>query len=75
MMTGNEEAVAQFLEEKIHFQNIPKVIENASQAHKNDQMVTHQLDDVHEVDAWARKEVKAYVSRNPHSIINSDFKL
>ncbi len=71
---ANEEAVAQFLEEKIHFQNIPKVIESVCEIHKQDLMSNPQLNDVLEVDNWARREVKTYVQRNPHTIINSTFK-
>merc|ERR1739841_128034 len=33
---ANEEAVAQFLEEKIHFLDIPKVIEATCEKHKSD---------------------------------------
>ena len=36
MNAANEEAVAQFLEEKIHFLDIPAVIEAACERHKPD---------------------------------------
>tara|TARA_Y100001968_G_scaffold333609_1_gene397614 strand:- start:990 stop:2216 length:1227 start_codon:yes stop_codon:yes gene_type:complete len=55
---ANEEAVAQFLEEKIHFLDIPKVIESACEKHKNDVKKNPDLNDVILVDDWARKEVR-----------------
>ena len=60
---ANEEAVAQFLEEKIHFLDIPKVIEAACERHKNELKKQPTLNDILEVDAWARKEVKAQVDK------------
>ena len=60
---ANEEAVAQFLEERIHFLDIPEVIEAACERHKPDLQKQPQLDDVLAVDAWARKAVQEQVSR------------
>ncbi len=71
---ANEEAVAQFLEEKIHFINIPKVIESTCEVHKKDLMSNPQLNDVIEVDNWARREVRSFVKRNSHSIALSTFR-
>ncbi len=55
---ANEEAVAQFLKEKIHFLDIPKVIETACEKHKNEIKLDPSLNDVLIVDSWAREEVK-----------------
>ena len=60
---ANEEAVAQFLEERIHFLDIPEVIEAACERHKPDLQTQPQLDDVLAVDAWARKAIQEQVKR------------
>ena len=60
---ANEEAVAQFLEEKIHFLDIPKMIEAACEQHKPDLTSTPCLDDVLAVDQWARQTVREQVNR------------
>ncbi len=60
---ANEEAVAQFLEERIHFLDIPEVIEAACERHKPDLQTQPKLDDVLAVDAWARKAVQEQVKR------------
>jgi len=68
---ANEEAVALFLKEKIHFLNIPKVIEKTCEKHKQDLKTDPQLDDVIEVDTWARQEVKFLVEKGTHEITMS----
>ena len=68
---ANEEAVALFLKEKIHFLNIPKVIEKTCEKHKQDLKADPQLDDVIEVDTWARQEVKFLVEKGTHEITMS----
>ncbi len=60
---ANEEAVAQFLNEKIHFLDIPKVIEESCEKHKNDFQDNPTLEEVLSVDAWSRKFVKEIVSK------------
>ncbi len=60
---ANEEAVAQFLEERIHFLDIPEVIEAACERHKPDLQTQPKLDDVLAVDAWARKAVQEQATR------------
>ena len=60
---ANEEAVAQFLEEKIHFLDIPKMIEGACEQHKPDLAANPCLDDVLVVDQWARQAVREQVNR------------
>ena len=60
---ANEEAVAQFLEEKIHFLDIPKMIEAACEQHKPDLAANPCLDDVLAVDQWARQAVREQVNR------------
>ena len=60
---ANEEAVAQFLEEKIHFLDIPKMIEGACEQHKPDLAANPCLDDVLAVDQWARQAVREEVNR------------
>ena len=54
---ANEQAVALFLDEKIHFLDIPKVIEKVCDKHRNDFTATPSLDDILAADIWARKMV------------------
>ena len=63
MNAANEEAVAQFLEEKIHFLDIPVVIDAACERHKADLIAQPQLEDVLAVDQWARMAVREQVKR------------
>jgi len=49
---ANEVAVASYLEEKISFQSIPRVIEQSMDAHAGGAVGT--LDEVRELDRWAR---------------------
>ena len=60
---ANEEAVAQFLEERIHFLDIPEVIEATCDRHRGELIKTPNLDDVLAVDHWARKAVREQVNR------------
>ena len=57
------EAVAQFLEERIHFLDIPDLIEASCERHKPDRIDHPQLDDVLAVDQWARLAVREQVAR------------
>jgi 1-deoxy-D-xylulose-5-phosphate reductoisomerase len=53
---SNEVAVNAFLNEKIDFLSIPKVIEKVLERHK---VVSHpKLEDIYYTDAWARKEAQ-----------------
>ena len=63
LTAANEEAVAQFLEEKIHFLDIPKVIEVACEKHKKDLKKNPDLDEIISVDNWSRKIVKEQAAR------------
>lgn len=54
---ANEQAVALFLDEKIHYLDIPKVIEAVCEHHKTDNIVQPGLADILTVDQWAREEV------------------
>lgn len=51
---ANEQAVALFLEEKISFLDIPKLIERACDRHRDDHTLTPSLEDILAVDRWAR---------------------
>jgi 1-deoxy-D-xylulose-5-phosphate reductoisomerase len=55
---ANEQAVALFLEEKIHFLDIPKLIERACDRHRRDHTLTPSLEDILQVDQWARQAVQ-----------------
>ncbi len=54
---ANEQAVALFLAEKIHFLDIPKVIEKVCDKHRADFTSMPSLDDILAADIWARKMV------------------
>ncbi|AFY94582.1 1-deoxy-D-xylulose-5-phosphate reductoisomerase [Chamaesiphon minutus] len=54
---ANEQAVALFLSEKIHFLDIPKVIEKVCDKHRTDLTLTPSLDDILAADVWARQMV------------------
>ncbi|NJN75546.1 MAG: 1-deoxy-D-xylulose-5-phosphate reductoisomerase [Synechococcaceae cyanobacterium RL_1_2] len=55
---ANEQAVAMFLEEKIRFLDIPKVIEQVCDRHSATNTGEPTLDDILEADRWARAEVE-----------------
>ncbi|MGL5135929.1 MAG: 1-deoxy-D-xylulose-5-phosphate reductoisomerase [Planktothrix sp.] len=56
---ANEQAVALFLEEKIEFLDIPRVIELTCDRHRIDNRQDPTLEDIIEADRWARQEVIA----------------
>ncbi len=56
---ANEQAVALFLEEKIPFLDIPKLIEYVCEKHKSSNQENPSLDDILSADKWARKEALA----------------
>ncbi|MCM0591015.1 MAG: 1-deoxy-D-xylulose-5-phosphate reductoisomerase [Gloeotrichia echinulata IR180] len=56
---ANEQAVALFLAEKIHFLDIPRCIELVCDRHQNDNCINPSLDDILAADKWARQEVLA----------------
>ncbi|WP_017299578.1 1-deoxy-D-xylulose-5-phosphate reductoisomerase [Nodosilinea nodulosa] len=53
---ANEQAVALFLDEKIHFLEIPKVIEGVCDRHRSHNMGQPVLADILAADQWARAE-------------------
>jgi 1-deoxy-D-xylulose-5-phosphate reductoisomerase len=54
---ANEQAVALFLEERIPFLSIPRLIEQTCERHGPDLRPDPSLEDVLAVDAWARRQV------------------
>ncbi|MEM9265686.1 MAG: 1-deoxy-D-xylulose-5-phosphate reductoisomerase [Cyanobacteria bacterium P01_F01_bin.13] len=56
---ANEQAVAMFLEEKIHYLDIPKVIEKVCDRNRDHLTATPSLQDILDADQWARQEVIA----------------
>ncbi len=56
---ANEQAVALFLEEKIEFLDIPRVIELTCDRHRIDNRENPTLEDIIEADRWSRQEVIA----------------
>jgi len=54
---ANEQAVALFLDEKIHYLDIARCIEFVCDRHQNDNKQNPALDDILAADKWARQEV------------------
>jgi 1-deoxy-D-xylulose-5-phosphate reductoisomerase len=54
---ANEQAVAMFLDEKIPFLDIPKVIEKACDRFQSQNTLTPSLEDILHADRWAREAV------------------
>lgn len=54
---ANEQAVALFLEEKIQFLDIPKIIDKVCDKHQKDNCQSPALEDILAADKWARQEV------------------
>jgi 1-deoxy-D-xylulose-5-phosphate reductoisomerase len=55
---ANEEAVALFLAEKIEFLDIPRCIEKVCDRHRLDHTLHPSLEDILQVDQWARQAVR-----------------
>ncbi|WP_299491523.1 1-deoxy-D-xylulose-5-phosphate reductoisomerase [Acaryochloris sp. IP29b_bin.137] len=64
MNAANEQAVALFLEEKISFLDIPKVIETACDRYTSHNTLQPSLEDILAADQWARREILA-ISQTP----------
>ncbi|MGF1495020.1 MAG: 1-deoxy-D-xylulose-5-phosphate reductoisomerase [Microcoleaceae cyanobacterium] len=54
---ANEQAVALFLEEKVQFLDIPRLIEQVCDRHQADNRSNPTLEDILNADQWARQEV------------------
>jgi 1-deoxy-D-xylulose-5-phosphate reductoisomerase len=63
MNAANEQAVALFLDEQIHFLDIPKLIDGVCDRHQVDLMAHPSLDDVLAVDSWSRQAVREAAAR------------
>jgi len=60
---ANEMAVDQFLKEKISFQEIPIFISKAFESHMENLNLSPELEDILEVDNWARLFVKQEIKK------------
>jgi 1-deoxy-D-xylulose-5-phosphate reductoisomerase len=56
-----------FLEEKIHYLDIMKVVEACCEAHKEDFSKAPSLEDIVAADAWARVWVEAHINSGAFS--------
>ncbi len=65
---ANEQAVALFLEEKIQFLDIPKLIETVCDRHQNQNCKNPNLEDILAADQWARQAVMT-ASETLHSTV------
>ncbi len=58
MNAANEQAVALFLEERVHFLDIPTLIDGVCDRHRVDLKADPALADVLATDVWARQAVR-----------------
>lgn len=54
---ANEQAVALFLDERVRFLDIPRLIERVCDRHRQDNQAQPSLDDILAADRWARQQV------------------
>jgi 1-deoxy-D-xylulose-5-phosphate reductoisomerase len=64
---ANEQVVALFLAEKIHFLDIPRCIEWVCDRHQDDNRTNPTLNDILNADKWARQEVLIATETLEHS--------
>jgi 1-deoxy-D-xylulose-5-phosphate reductoisomerase len=67
---ANEQAVALFLEEKITFLDIPKVIESACDRFQARNIAQPTLEDILESDRWARQIVLETCERSTPAVVS-----
>ena len=65
---ANEQAVALFLDEKIGYLDIAKVIETVCDRHRSDNKENPSLDDILASDRWARQAVLEAANRPPEMV-------
>ncbi|MGD1938909.1 MAG: 1-deoxy-D-xylulose-5-phosphate reductoisomerase [Cyanophyceae cyanobacterium] len=65
---ANEQAVALFLDEKIGYLDIAKVIETVCDRHRSDNKENPSLDDILASDRWARQAVLEAANRTPEMV-------
>jgi 1-deoxy-D-xylulose-5-phosphate reductoisomerase len=68
---ANEQAVALFLEERIHFLDIPRLIERTCERHVEELRRDPSLDDVLAVDVWARSAVREEAATVPPRLLTA----
>lgn len=71
MNAANEQAVALFLEERVHFLDIPKLIEQVCDRHRADLSAAPSLADVLAVDAWARQAVREAAAATGRTLLTA----
>ncbi len=71
MNAANEQAVALFLEEKISFLDIPKVIETACDRFRPQNTLQPSLEDILAADQWARQEILSISQRQTPTVTAS----
>jgi 1-deoxy-D-xylulose-5-phosphate reductoisomerase len=59
---ANETAVRAFIEERVSFLQIPKVIEHVLRKHAP--TASPSLKNILDADAWAREEARAFIARH-----------
>ena len=64
MSAANEQAVEMFLQEKIGYLDIVKVVSATCDKHRADLVLAPSLDDIVQTDLWAREYVKEIAGKN-----------
>ena len=67
LSAANEQAVEMFIDGKIHYLDIMKVVEGACDAHVQDWVQAPSLDDIVASDEWARAHVREAVAKGSFS--------
>ncbi|NJN37851.1 MAG: 1-deoxy-D-xylulose-5-phosphate reductoisomerase [Acaryochloridaceae cyanobacterium CSU_3_4] len=70
MNAANEQAVALFLEEKIHFLEIPQVIETVCDRFRSHNTLQPSLEDILAADQWARQALLS-LSQSPTPVVTA----
>jgi 1-deoxy-D-xylulose-5-phosphate reductoisomerase len=68
---ANEQAVALFLEGRIHFLDIPRLIERTCERHGADLRADPSLEEVLAVDGWARAAVREAAETTPAKVLTA----
>eukprot|EP00798_Chlamydomonas_sp_ICE-L_P022121 gene22121-29181_t len=67
LSAANEQSVAMFIDEKIHYLDIIKLNEACCEAHKNELLASPSLEEIVNYDQWARRWVKEKVESGSYS--------
>ena len=67
LSAANEQAVEMFIDEKIHYLDIMRVVEQACEKHRKEFVAAPSLEEIVHFDQWARQVVKESVEAGSFS--------